>query len=143
MTRNIAMALIAVMIVAALPSASAFAKGGGGMGGRGGGGGGMGARGGGMSGVAHTMGGHPSSFAVGSAVVASPGVAHFSTVRPVNFGATRFAAGPHLGFRHNFRHHRFVFIGGAYPYYYDYGYDDGCYSRVYTQWGWRWQYACY
>ena len=83
MTRKIAMALMALVMVAALPAASALAKGGGGMGGRGGGGGGMGSRGGGMGGVAHTMGGHASSFAVGSAFVASPSVAHFSTVRPV------------------------------------------------------------
>jgi hypothetical protein len=53
----------------------------------------------------------------------------------------------HPGFAH-FGHDRFVghrfgprfgVFGVGYPY----GYGDGCYSRVWTPWGWRWQYVCY
>jgi hypothetical protein len=42
------------------------------------------------------------------------------------------------GFRHHFVGNRF-FFGVGYPY----GYYDGCYMRVWTGWGWQWQYACY
>jgi hypothetical protein len=49
----------------------------------------------------------------------------------------------HFGHDRFFVHHRFGprfgFFGGGYPY----GYGDGCYTRVWSPWGWRWQYACY
>ena len=32
---------------------------------------------------------------------------------------------------------RFAFVGGGWPYY------DDCYTRVWTPWGWRWNYVCY
>jgi hypothetical protein len=41
-------------------------------------------------------------------------------------------------FRHRFGQRFAVFPGG---YYGDYG--DSCYGRVWTPWGWRWQYVCY
>jgi hypothetical protein len=42
-------------------------------------------------------------------------------------------------FHHRFFRNRFAFFGVGYPY----GYADGCYSRVWTPWGWRWRYVCY
>ena len=46
--------------------------------------------------------------------------------------------GPHRSaFRHRFRH-RFALFGAAVPY----DYDEGCYTRVWTRWGWRWTSAC-
>jgi hypothetical protein len=36
----------------------------------------------------------------------------------------------------HFRHGRFFVYG-------DDGYYDNCYARVWTRWGWRWQYVCY
>jgi hypothetical protein len=68
------------------------------------------------------------------------GFRHFAGARPFafhnRFHPRRFA------FRH--RHHRvvfsrFAFYGAAYPY----AYDDSCYARVWTRWGWRWIWACY
>jgi hypothetical protein len=49
--------------------------------------------------------------------------------------AAPFHAAPFHG-RH-FHHRRF----GAFSVYGD-GYDT-CYARVWTRWGWRWQYVCY
>jgi hypothetical protein len=58
-----------------------------------------------------------------------------------HFVGNRFAFN-RFAFRNRFFHHRFfgprfAFVG------YPYGYYDGCYSRVWTPWGWRWRYVCY
>lgn len=52
-----------------------------------------------------------------------------------HFGAARFA------FRNHRNFNNFVavgFGGGYWPYYY----DDGCWGRVWTSWGWRWANFC-
>jgi hypothetical protein len=54
-----------------------------------------------------------------------------------HFGHGRF---DHDRFRHRFGN-RFFFYGDVYPY--GYYTDDGCYTRVWTRWGWNWQYVCY
>lgn len=125
MVRKILIALAALAAVTAVPTVGAFA--------RGGGHGGMGMS---MShgsmGVSHMSFAHPASFA---------GVRTFSGARPIAF------AGNHVAFNHlhhvPFRHHvhnRFIFAAGfAYPY----AYDDGCWARVWTPWGWRWRSVCY
>jgi len=52
--------------------------------------------------------------------------------------------GFHPGFHHGFafHHHRFFhrgfFFAGV-----PYAYDDDCYARVWTRWGWRWRSVCY
>jgi hypothetical protein len=127
MVRKILVALAALAAVTAVPTAGAFARGGG----HGGMGMGMG-----MShssmGVSHMSFAHPASFA---------GPRTFSGARPIAF------AGNHVAFNHlhhvPFRHHvhnRFIFAAGfAYPY----AYDDGCWARVWTPWGWRWRSVCY
>jgi hypothetical protein len=43
----------------------------------------------------------------------------------------------HFHFRHRFFRNEFVFAGVPY------GYDDGCYVRVWTRWGWRLRSVCY
>lgn len=42
------------------------------------------------------------------------------------------------------RHFRngFFFAGDPFWYDYDYGYDDACYRRVWTRWGWEWAWIC-
>jgi hypothetical protein len=48
--------------------------------------------------------------------------------------------GFHQGFafhHHRFFHHGFFFAGAPYAY------DDDCYARVWTRWGWRWRPVCY
>jgi hypothetical protein len=125
MSSRIAVAPVA-MIVTVWSASGASARGGGhGGGGHGGfGGSGHGFQAGGFAGNAAFA--HPGGFGVVTAA------------RPVGIGAQRFAVGPRFGFRHHFFHHRFAFFG-AYPY----GDYDDCYGRVWTPWGWRWQYACY
>ena len=121
MVRKILIALAALAAVTAVPTVGAFA--------RGGGHGGMGHGGMGMSHMSFT---HSASFA---------GARTFSGARPMAF------AGNHVAFNHlhhvPFRHHvhnRFIFAAGfAYPY----AYDDGCWARVWTPWGWRWRSVCY
>jgi hypothetical protein len=68
------------------------------------------------------MGGHMGGFS-------HPGMAGN------RFDHGRFAN--HRFFRHRFGNRFFI---GGFPYWY---YGDGCYTRVWTRWGWRWQYACY
>jgi hypothetical protein len=127
MMRKIAVALTAAAVMTAWSTSDASAMRGGGMG-RGGMGGG----------VARAASFHPMSvgaFArpVGIASVARP----VAFANPVAF-AHPVAFSHRFAFRHHFFRHRFAFIG-AYPY----AYDDYCYTRVWTPWGWRWQYACY
>jgi hypothetical protein len=47
--------------------------------------------------------------------------------------------GDRLDFRHRFHRNRFAFIGVGLPH----GYDDDCYTRVWTPHGWRWRSVCY
>jgi hypothetical protein len=65
--------------------------------------------------------------------------------------APRFAgAGWHGGrFIHRhaffFRHHRFnrfAFVGAPFFYAGYYGYDDGCWQRAWTAYGWQWVNVC-
>jgi len=80
--------------------------------------------------------------------MASPGAfAGRAAVFPGNrFVGNRFV-GNHFAFHrfdHRFFHHRFFrnrfafFVGAGFPYY-----NDDCYARVWTRWGWEWQYVCY
>jgi hypothetical protein len=131
----IALAAVAAVTVGSMLDASAM-RGGGGGGHGGGGHAGFGGGGG------HGGGGHPSFGGGGGHVgFGHPGLGHraggehFSGARSFAFHGNRFA------FRHDsrFRHHRrFFFVGGPY-----YGYDDGCWVRVWTRWGWRWRSICY
>jgi hypothetical protein len=91
------------------------------------GGGGWGGRGGGMAFAGHAAIGHAG---------------------PVGFAGARSMAwrGNHVAFAHNgaFRRHhffrnRFIFAGAPFAYAY---YDNGCYERVWTRWGWRWTDVC-
>jgi hypothetical protein len=136
MVRRVVIASIAAAAVIAGSTSGAWARGGGHGGGGHGFGGGHGGFGGGF---AHVSAFHSTGFAVRSVSVQSAGIGHFAAVHPTGINAGRVAFGHRFGFRHHFVHNRFAFIGGAYPY----GYDDDCYSRVWTPWGWRWQYACY
>jgi hypothetical protein len=111
----IACAAAAMVAALSLPDV-AIARGGGGHGGGGHGGGGHG---GGMGRGGFGFGG---GRAIGFAAV-HPGVA--------------FGHGFHG--RPFFVRNRFAFVGGGgYPY----GYY-GCYTRVWTAWGWVWRNACY
>jgi hypothetical protein len=65
-----------------------------------------------------------------SAGASARGMHGFSRMGAATPGFSRFA-GPHrFAFRHRFRH-RFAFVGAAVPY----GYDEGCYTRVWTRGG--------
>jgi hypothetical protein len=143
--------VISLTAAAAIMAASAFgADARAGMGGMGHGGMGMGGMGhGGMGGgTGHAMVGHPG------------GVGGFSGVRSSAFHGDHFGRGDRFGlrgerfdrgerfgfrdhrfgFRHRFGRDRFLFAFGL-PY--AYGYDDGCYVRVWTRWGWHWRSVCY
>ncbi len=58
-------------------------------------------------------------------------------------GGVSHAAFAHPGggfaFRHRFFRDRFASFGAAYPY----GYDDDCYTRIWTPRGWLWRSVCY
>jgi len=62
------------------------------------------------------------------------------------FVGNRFVGNNRFFFHNRFVHHRFFrnrfafFVGAGFP---AYSYFDDCYSRVWTPWGWRWQYVCY
>lgn len=82
---------------------------------------------GGMHGGGAQFGGGFHGGMVGGRHVMAPMGAHF--------GGAQFA------FRNHRRFHNFVAVGvgGAYwPYYY----DDGCWRRVWTSWGWQWANFC-
>ena len=121
MVRKMVIALAAVASVTAGSTFSAEAGHGGGM--RHGGFGGHG--------VGHATIGHPSR--IGGVVAA----------RPFASGANRFAFRNRFDSRHRFFRNRFVFVGAPFLYGYDYGYDDYCYTRVWTRWGWRRMSVCY
>ncbi|MGX4806812.1 hypothetical protein [Bradyrhizobium guangdongense] len=162
--------LTAVTIAAAMALASpVLARGGGGGGGHGGGfgggghfgGGGMHA--GGFGGGMHVGGMGGAHFAhVGGPGFGGPafGGARFAhaAIGPRFAGAplaTRAAFGPRFAgtgwhgrpfigrhaffFRHH-RFHRFAFFGA--PFYYANYYDDGCWRRSWTPYGWQWVNVC-
>lgn len=117
MLRHIAIGLaVAVITCASASSVSA----------RGGGHGGHGGHGGGSFAAPHTgsftsfSGAHSFAFHGSHAVFAN----HF--------------VGHRFGFRDRF-HRRFFFAGSPYVY----AYDDDCYTRIWTHWGWRWRNVCY
>jgi hypothetical protein len=133
--RNIIIAGIAAAALMAA-SATALARGGG-MGGGHMGGGHMG----GMGGM--HMGGGWGGHVGGMGLA---GHAAFGRVGPVGFAGARSLAwhGNHVAFGHfPFRHRFFVrnrfFFGAPYAYAY---YNDGCYTRVWTPWGWQWANVC-
>jgi hypothetical protein len=132
MLRKILITLAALAAATALPTGGALARGGmGGMGGMSHGGmGGMGGMGRAGMGIGHA------SFAHGPGFV---GTRPFSAARPIAFTG-HFAHNRPFFFRHHF-HNRFFFAAG-FPYAYGY-YDDGCWTRVWTPWGWRWRSVCY
>lgn len=132
MLRKTVIALAALAVVTAGSTFDASARGGGG-GGRGGG------MGGGMAHMGAGVGAGHAAFTGGAAFSRPSGVARFSGDRRVGFDRDRGFRdrGGRDGFRHRFLRDRFAFIGAPY------GYDDGCYSRVWTRWGWRWSNVCY
>jgi hypothetical protein len=114
----------AAMLAAMSGSNVAMARGGGGHGGGGHGGGGMGHGG---------MGGGMGRGGLGF------GGAHFVGA---HMGGMRFAGGHPVVFAHGFHGRRFLrtrfaFVGGG-----GWGYG-GCYTRVWTYWGWVWRNVCY
>lgn len=146
--------------------ALAFRGGGGGMGGGAHfGGGGM--HFGGMGGGAHFGGGgmHFGGMGGGPHFAAMGGGTHFGAIGGgphfggMHFNGGRFAATPfaHAGFsprfsrfafrdhRGRFFHHRFnrfAFVGAPFIFASDYYYDDGCWRRVWTPYGWNWTNVC-
>src|SRR6266853_2104057 len=133
MMRKIAMALAAVAVVTAGSTLSASAMHGGG----GGHGGGFGGGHGGGFGGGHFGGfGHPGM--AGPAFHSNHFVGNRFGFRDRDrFFDHRFAFRDRdRFFHHRFFRNRFAFFGGGYPY----GYANGCYTRVWTPWGWRWRY---
>jgi hypothetical protein len=91
----------------------------------------------------HGMGGGPHFAAIGPTHTAGPqfGGPRFAGSRFGHPGfSPRFA---HGSFNHRFGHHhdrRFAFFGG--PFYDDYGYYDGCWRRIWTDYGPQWTNVC-
>jgi len=131
--------LITLTAVAALGVGSAaMAHGGGGggdvasFGGRGGWGGGAAMRG--------AMMGHP----VMMRGVIMLGTRSAMVTAPMTGGRVAWGWHDHHFHDHFFHHrfhNRFLAFGFGVPYYYDYGYSS-CWTRVWTQHGWQWLYAC-
>jgi hypothetical protein len=118
MVRKTAIALTAAVVIAGSPSSVLAMHGGGG----------------GHGGMGH--GGFAAGF--GHAAMAHPGgLGGFAAVHPMGMHGARFAVADRFHFRHRFDRNRFAFIGAGWPYY------DDCYTRVWTPWGWRWNYVCY
>jgi hypothetical protein len=109
--------LITLAAVAALSAGSMIPASAHGMGGHGGGGGMRMGNGGGFAHSGGFVGGRPSAFHGG-----------FHS----GFHDGRFA------FRH---HHRFFF--NSFAFYGGYPYDNGCFRRIWTRWGWRLVSVCY
>jgi len=119
MMRKMAIALAAAAVVTAGSTLSASAMHGGGMGH-----GGMG-HGGFAGGVGHVAMARPGGFG------------GFAAVHPMGMRGGRVVVANRVHFRHRFVRNRFAFVGVGLPYY------DDCYTRVWTPWGWRWNYVCY
>ena len=130
MLRHIAIALTAAVIICATASSVAARGGSGGhMGGGNMGGGHMGAGwGGGNLAVSHA--GNFGSFSHAN-------VGAFS--HPFAFHGGNHFVGRRFAFRHRFHRRFFFFVGAPYAF----AYDDGCYVRIWTHWGWRWRNVCY
>jgi hypothetical protein len=85
---------------------------------------------------------------VGSRAMAMSGPMGMSGMRSARWNGARWSGwngGRWAG--HNRHHHRFFRVGFGvgffgYPYYDDYSYYDSCYQRIWTPYGWSWQYAC-
>jgi hypothetical protein len=81
-------------------------------------------------------GGHGGGFGGGFGRVGrgsfAPGFAH----------APGFHSGRFAFRRHRFLRDGFFFAGDPLWYDYDYGYDQACYRRVWTRWGWEWAWVC-
>ncbi|MBP1095616.1 hypothetical protein [Bradyrhizobium diazoefficiens] len=164
LTGIVAAAMAATLAVASPVLARGGGFGGGGHGGFGGGGhggfGGGGHFGGGMHaggfGGMHVGGMGGARFG-GAHFAGSPMTAH-AAIGPRFAGAplaTRAAFGPRFAgtgwhgrpfigrhaffFRHH-RFHRFAFVGA--PFYYANYYDDGCWRRSWTPYGWQWVNVC-
>jgi len=114
MMRKMAIALAAAVVVTAGSTLSASAMHGGGMG-----------HGGFAGGVGHVAMARPGGFG------------GFAAVHPMGVRSGHVVAGNRFHFRHRFVRNRFAFVGVGLPYY------DDCYTRVWTPWGWRWNYVCY
>ena len=153
MDNRIFKGLTALTIAAVMALASPVLARGGGGGGHGGGGFGGGGHGGLCGGLrrwGHFGGGmHAGGF--GGMHVGGMGGARFAHVGGPGFGGPRFAhaaIGPrfagagwhgHHAFFHH-RHFRRFAVFGA-PYYYA-GYNDGCWRRSLTPYGWQWVNVC-
>jgi hypothetical protein len=123
MRRHIAIGLaVAVITFASASNVSAH-------GGHGGGGGGAAAH---AGSVGSFSGGHSFAFSGSHAALGN----HASFGSHAAFG--NHFVGRGFGFRHRF--HRHLFFAGA-PY--AYGYDDDCYARIWTRWGWGLRNVCY
>lgn len=142
--KGLTAATIAAMMALASP---VLARGGGGGGGHGGFGGG-----GHFGGGSHFGGGmHAGGF--GGMHVGGMGGARFAHVGGSGFGfggprfahaaiGPRFAGAGWHGHQASFHHHHFrrFAVFGA-PYYYA-GYNDGCWRRSWTPYGWQWVNVC-
>jgi hypothetical protein len=102
----------------------------------GGGGGGMGHSGG-MGGMGHvSMGGTGGMGGMSHAGMGFAGVSHVGAWHPGGFN--RFDGHHRVFFRHRFLFAPgFAYVGAPYAY------DDSCYQRVWTRWGWRLVDVCY
>lgn len=164
MNNRLLKGLTAATIAAVMAIASpVLARGGGGGGGGGHGGGGFGGGGGrGFGGGGHFGGGGMHAGGFGGMHVGGMGGAHFAHVggpgfRGPAFGGARFAhaaigprfagtgwhgrpfIGRHAFFFHHHHFRRFAVFGA--PYYANY-YDDGCWRRSLTPYGWQWVNVC-
>ncbi|MET4608499.1 hypothetical protein ABIB90_008005 [Bradyrhizobium sp. JR4.1] len=160
MDNRILKGLTAVSIAAMMALASPVLARGGGGGGHGGGGFGGGGHGG-FGGGGHFGGGmHAGGFGggmhaggFGGMHVGGMGGARFAHVGGPGFGGARFAhaaigprfAGsgwhgrPFIGRHAFFRHHHRFFFGAPFIYA---GYNDGCWRRSWTPYGWQWVNVC-
>jgi hypothetical protein len=91
-----------------------------------------------MGGFSHIGGfGQPGGFAPVGGFGHPGGFGHFGEVRALAFRGDGFRLHHGVAFRRRFFADRFAFVGLPF------GYDDDCYMRVWTRWGWRWVNACY
>ncbi len=129
MVRKTALALVATAVVTFGSAFGAAAAHGGG-----GGHGGMGHGGMGFGGI-----GHAGGFGGGAALARPGGFGGVAAVHSMGLRGGRIVVGNRFHGRNRFVVNRFAFVGGGWPY----GYYDDCYVRVWTPWGWRWNYVCY
>jgi hypothetical protein len=95
---------------------------------------------GGARGVGGGMGGGMSHMSFARSPGFAGGMRTFSGPRSFAFTGNRVAFAHHFPFHHHrFFRNRFFFVGAPFAYAY---YDDGCYERVWTRWGWHWINVC-